>query len=40
MMNKRFTMLSSYLGMYTIFDEKEGKPLSVHEVLELLNKIK
>ena len=38
MIDKRFTVLSSYLGMYKIFDEKEGKPLSAHEVVELLNK--
>ena len=37
--NKRFTILSSYLGMYIIFDEKEGKPLTAHEVVELLNKL-
>jgi len=38
MTEKRFTILSSYLGMYKIFDEKEGKPLTAYEVVELLNK--
>ena len=33
--NERFDVLSSRLGMYTIFDNKEGKPLSDYEVVEL-----
>ena len=35
---KRFTVQSSYLGMYTIFDEKQGKALTDREVIELLEK--
>ena len=38
MTEKRFNIVSSYLGLYKIFDKKEGKLLTAHEVVELLNK--
>lgn len=34
---KRFTIMSSYLDMYTVFDEEKRMPLSSHEVERLLN---
>ena len=37
MTEKRFTVQSSYLGLYTIFDEKEMKPLSRRDCVDLLN---
>lgn len=38
-MNKdeRFSVMSSYLGMYQIFDDKKGEPLSSRKVLKLLD---
>ena len=36
MNEKRFRVMSSYLGLYRIFDEKQGKPLNSREVIELL----
>lgn len=39
MIEKRFNILSSYLGMYEIFDEKEGNPLAAYEVVDLLNEL-
>ena len=39
MTEKRFRILSSSWGMYKIFDEKEGRPLTSYEVVELLNKL-
>ena len=37
MTEKRFTVQSSYLGLYTIFDGKEMKPLSSRDCVDLLN---
>lgn len=37
MTEKRFSILSSYLGLYTVFDDKNGYPLSDYELLDLLN---
>lgn len=37
MTEKRFSISSSYLGLYTVFDDKNGYPLSDYELLDLLN---
>lgn len=37
MKDERYTIMSSTLGKYTIFDEEEGKPLTAKEVTDLLN---
>ena len=39
MTEKRFSVMSSYLGLYTIFDEKQGKPLDDREIIELLEQL-
>ena len=38
MEDERFTIMSSALGRYTVFDEYEKKPLDSREVKQLLNK--
>ena len=38
MEDERFTIMSSVLGRYTVFDEYEKKPLNSREVEQLLNK--
>ena len=39
MTKKRFRVMSSYLGLYRIFDEKQGKPLNSREIIELLEQL-
>ena len=39
MNDKRFSILSSYLGLYTIFDDKNCVSLSDMDVCNLLNKM-
>lgn len=36
--DKRFSVMSSYLGMYQIFDDKKREPLNSRKVLKLLEK--
>lgn len=36
---KRFSIIHSYLGMYTVFDNEEGRWLSSREVMDLLNQV-
>ena len=36
---KRFTVMSSYLGLYKIFDEKRGMPLNSREVVDVMNAV-
>jgi len=38
MIEKRFSILSSYLGLYSVFDDEDLKPLSSNEVIDLMNK--
>ena len=39
MIKKRFRILSSYLGLYSIFDDENAKPLSSYELIDLLNEL-
>lgn len=38
-MKKRFEVLSSYLGMYNIFDNEKHISLSYIEVVDILNRL-
>ena len=38
-MDERFTILSSYLGLYTVFDNENYEPLAHWEITELMNNL-
>lgn len=38
-MRKRYEVLSSYLGMYNIFDNEKHVSLSYIEIVDLLNRL-